>query len=153
MSKLELKIPPLLLMVIFAALMWQISRQLPLPLLPAPYGQITFAVLLLCGIFFLIAAAVPFRKVRTTVNPMTPGDASSLVIEGIYKRTRNPMYVGCLLILVGWSFFLSNLYSLIFSFGFVIYMNRFQIQPEERSLTALFGDEYQAYQNQVRRWI
>ncbi len=153
MSKLELKVPPLLLLIIFATLMWQVALRSSQALLPAPYGKITFVAMLLSGIFFLVAGMMSFRKAKTTVNPMTPQGASSLVIEGIYKWTRNPMYVGCMIILLGWGLYLSNLFSLILSFGFVMYMNRFQIRPEERSLTSLFGDDYRAYQNQVRRWL
>jgi protein-S-isoprenylcysteine O-methyltransferase Ste14 len=84
---------------------------------------------------------------------MTPEAASSLVVAGIYRVTRNPMYLGFLLILLGWAAWLSNVLALLPLAGFVIYMNVFQIRPEERALEALFGPEFEAYKKQVRRWI
>ncbi len=153
MSKLELKIPPPLVMIIFAAAMWLIS--ITFPGIPTP-GEIrgaAFGMLALLGFSFALAGALAFRKAKTTVNPTKPGSASSLVTSGIYKFTRNPMYVGLLCILIGWGVFLSNLFALASAAGFVLYMNRFQIAPEERALEALFGDAFQAYKEKVRRWL
>jgi len=90
---------------------------------------------------------------ETTVNPMRPDSTSSLVVSGIYKYTRNPMYLGFLLVLVGWAIFLSNLAAFALLPAFVVYMNHFQIGPEERALGSLFAQEYQAYHARVRRWI
>jgi protein-S-isoprenylcysteine O-methyltransferase Ste14 len=84
---------------------------------------------------------------------MKPDAASSLVVSGIYRYTRNPMYAGFLLILLGWAAFLSNILALIVLPAFVLYMNRFQILPEERVLTTLFADEYTEYLARVRRWF
>lgn len=105
------------------------------------------------GAFISVSAVVSFRKARTTVNPTAPEECSSLVISGVYKMTRNPMYLGLLIFLLAWGLFLSNLYSLVLSAGFVLYMNRLQIQPEERALEACFGAEFLAYKNRVRRWL
>jgi len=96
---------------------------------------------------------VSFRKAKTSVNPITPDACSSLVVSGIYKKTRNPMYVGFLFFLIGWGLFLSNLFSLVLPAGFFLYMNRFQIQAEEQALESFFGAEYMAYKNRVRRWL
>jgi protein-S-isoprenylcysteine O-methyltransferase Ste14 len=84
---------------------------------------------------------------------MKPDSASSLVVSGIYKYTRNPMYLGFLLVLLGWAAFLSNLAALALLPAFVAYMNRFQIRPEERVLASLFPNDYPAYRAKVRRWI
>ena len=84
---------------------------------------------------------------------MRPDSTSSLVVSGIYKYTRNPMYLGFLLVLLGWATFLSNLAALALLPAFVVYMNHFQIGPEERALGSLFAQEYQAYHARVRRWI
>jgi protein-S-isoprenylcysteine O-methyltransferase Ste14 len=84
---------------------------------------------------------------------MKPDSTSSLVVSGIYKYTRNPMYLGFLLLLLGWAIFLSNLASFALLPAFVVYMNHFQIRPEERALGCLFAHEYQPYLARVRRWI
>ena len=94
-----------------------------------------------------------FRRAKTTVNPMKPDSASSLVVSGIYDLTRNPMYLGFLVILVGWAFFLSNALGFIFLPLFVLYMNRFQIEPEERALASVFGEAFASYRSRVRRWL
>ena len=84
---------------------------------------------------------------------MRPGSASALVVSGIYKFTGNPTYLGFLVILLGWAAFLSNALALALIPGFVIYMNRFQIGPEERALACLFANKYSSYTARVRRWI
>jgi protein-S-isoprenylcysteine O-methyltransferase Ste14 len=96
---------------------------------------------------------IQFRRAKTTINPMKAGNASSLVTGGVYRFTRNPMYFGMVLVLIGWVTFLSSPITLIFVPLFVLYINRFQIIPEERVLTWLFGAEYAEYKNQVRRWV
>jgi protein-S-isoprenylcysteine O-methyltransferase Ste14 len=96
---------------------------------------------------------VSFRRVKTTVNPTKPDATSSLVVSGIYKYTRNPMYVGFVLVLLGWAAFLSNLAALALVPVFIVYKNRFQIQPEERVLSSLFPHEYPTYRAKVRRWV
>lgn len=153
MSKLELKIPPVLLVVIFAVLMALISKTFPGIPAPREIRGAVFAALTLLGASCALAGVAYFRKAETTVNPVTPGSASSLVTSGIYKVTRNPMYVGLLFFLIGWGVFLSNLFALASAACFVPYMNRFQIAPEEKALEALFGEEFQAYKEKVRRWV
>jgi protein-S-isoprenylcysteine O-methyltransferase Ste14 len=96
---------------------------------------------------------VSFRRAKTTVNPMTPDAASSLVVSGIYRYTRNPMYLGFLLILTGWAALLSNMLALAVLPAFVVFMNRFQISPEERVLASLFPVDYAEYRARVRRWL
>ena len=84
---------------------------------------------------------------------MKPNSTSSLVISGIYRYTRNPMYLGFVLVLLGWAAFLSNLAALALLPAFVLYINRFQIMPEEHVLASLFPHGYPAYRARVRRWI
>jgi protein-S-isoprenylcysteine O-methyltransferase Ste14 len=84
---------------------------------------------------------------------MNPGASSSLVIRGVYTLTRNPMYLGFLLVLVGWAVFLSNTLAFLLLPVFILYMNRFQITPEERALASLFGQEFVVYKSRVRRWL
>jgi len=100
-----------------------------------------------------VLGIIEFNRAKTTVNPTKPESASSLVRTGIYQRTRNPMYMGFLLILVGWAIAMANIVSFLVLPGFVIYMNRFQIKPEERALTLIFGEDFKAYCVETRRWI
>ena len=94
-----------------------------------------------------------FRKAKTTVNPFRPRNAGSLVDSGIFRHTRNPMYLALLLALLGWGLYLDNLFVLVSTVLYVAYLNRFQIRPEERALEELFGGEFTAYRQRVRRWI
>ncbi len=96
---------------------------------------------------------VEFRRDKTTINPIKASSASSLVTGSIYRYTRNPMYVGLLLTIVGWAAYLANPLTFLFAPLFVLYINRFQIGPEERVLTKLFGAPYVAYMGKARRWI
>jgi protein-S-isoprenylcysteine O-methyltransferase Ste14 len=151
--KLELKIPPVLLVVIFVALMWGASYFSPGLPLPLHFRVLAFACCGVLGLFIAMAGVISFSLARTTVNPMTPDASSALVVSGIYKHTRNPMYLGFLLALTGWGLFLSNLFSLVLLGGYVMYMNYFQITPEERSLESIFGQEFVDYKKRVRRWL
>ena len=153
MSKLELKIPPVLVTTVFAMLMWLISMLLPGITIPNMFRIGGLITLIAVGALFSIFGVVSFRKANTSVNPITPDACSSLVTSGIYTKTRNPMYVGFLFFLVGWGLFLSNIYSLVLPAGFFLYMNRFQIDPEEQALESFFGADYRAYKHRVRRWL
>src|SRR6266571_5606379 len=101
--------------------------------------------LLVIGQSISISGMVAFRRAKTTMNPIKPGAASSLVSSGVYRFTRNPMYLGLSVSLLGWAMFLSNPLALLGVPLFVLYINRFQINPEERVLSSLFGAEYAAY--------
>jgi len=109
--------------------------------------------LLFLAVVISCVALIQFYRAKTTTNPKNPSKASSLVTNGIYKYSRNPMYLGLLLILLGWGLWLANAFNVLLAAGFVSYMNTFQIQPEESSLTSLFGTEYKQYCIRVRRWF
>ena len=153
MSALELKIPPVLITSLFALLMWLVSRLTPA--IPMSQALKIIFLLVFAGLaaYVGLAAVASFKKANTTVNPLTPESISSLVVTGIFKRTRNPMYLALMLALTGWGLYLANIFSLLVAAGFVLYMNRFQIQPEERALKEIFGSEFNDYKKRVRRWI
>jgi protein-S-isoprenylcysteine O-methyltransferase Ste14 len=153
MNSLELKIPPVALVLLVAFAMWGVSLATPGIALPFAVRAVTAIVLVAAGASISIAGVAAFREARTTVNPTKPDATSALVSSGIYGLTRNPMYLGFLLVLVGWAAFLSNAVALIGVFAYVLYMNRFQIAPEERALSAMFGAEFSAYRTRVRRWL
>lgn len=153
LQALELKIPPPALAVLIAGAMWGVSLLAPLLEMPAFIRVAAAVTIALAGGGFSLAGVISFRRARTTVNPMRPETTSSLVCSGIYSVTRNPMYVGLLLVLVAWAVFLSSAWALLGPLAFAIYINRFQIAPEERVLSAMFGTDYAAYQSRVRRWL
>ncbi|MEB0160908.1 isoprenylcysteine carboxylmethyltransferase family protein, partial [Pseudomonas sp. AH2 (2023)] len=92
------------------------------------------------------------HRSRTTVNPLRPDKAAALVSGGVYRVTRNPMYVGMMLLLVAWAVYLDSAWVLAGPVAFVAYITRFQIAPEERVLRAKFAD-FDAYAARVRRWL
>jgi len=149
----ELKIPPVALVLIFAFVMWLGSAFAPAFDVRFPFRSITAWVVGLLGLVVAASGVREFKRANTTVNPTKPQSTSSLVRTGIYSRTRNPMYLGFLLILAGWAIAMANLAAFVVLPGFVIYMNRFQIKPEERALTLIFGDDFKAYCGEARRWI
>ena len=153
LNGLELRVPPLAVVVAVGALMWVASRAIPGLELPLPWKTLWAVSLWVTGVVTCGAGIVSFRRARTTVNPLKPDRASSLVVHGIYNYTRNPMYLGLLVVLVAWATFLSNLAALVLVPVYVVYMNRFQIRPEERVLASLFPRDYPAYRAKVRRWL
>jgi len=150
---LELKIPPVVVLAIAAALMWLGSRIAPAAGFQIPARVATALVFAVVGVGIAIAGIVSFRHAKTTVNPLKPERASSLVTSGVYRLTRNPMYLGAMIALVGWAVFLANVVGVVGVPLFVLYMNLFQIGPEERALASLFGAEFAVYRAKVRRWL
>lgn len=150
---LELKIPPAALVAFTGALMWLASVATPSMAFTIPGRSLGTTILVLTGVIIAALGVASFRRAKTTVNPMKPGSASVLVERGIYQWTRNPMYLGFLVVLIGWAIFLSNIVAFLLPPAFVCYMNRFQIEPEEKALAALFGQTFVAYRTRVRRWL
>ena len=153
MRALELKIPPVAVGFIVGGLMWFAKRSAPALTVMFPGRQGLALLAAVAGAIIMALGVVSFRRADTTVNPMKPRTASSLVVSGIYNLTRNPMYLGFFLILIGWAIFLSHALSVLLLPAFVWYMNRFQIEPEERALASLFGEAFEAYRTRVRRWL
>jgi len=153
MHVLELKIPPVAVVLAAAALMWLVAWAVSAFKFLLPARDLVAMSFALAGAVTSALGVVSFRRARTTVNPMKPELSSSLVTSGIYKLSRNPMYLGFLLVLLGWAVFLSSVLAFLFLPAFILYMNRFQIDPEERALAALFGQEFTAYKARARRWL
>lgn len=152
-NSLELKVPPVAVMLIMAALMWFARLATPASDFSLAASVVCAAGLLLLGALTCLAGVAAFRRAKTTVNPMNPDSASVLVVSGIYKYSRSPMYLGFLLTLSGWALLLSNTLALLLVPAFVLYINRFQIYPEECALTSRFGEDYEEYYAKVRRWL
>lgn len=153
MKKLELKIPPVAVMIIVGTAMWLVSIVLPKMHLSDAFRVAMVVFFAAIGAAFGITGLLSFSKAKTTFDPMKPDSSTSLVTSGIYSITRNPMYVGLLSFLTAWCFFVESAYALLLLAVFVTYMNKFQIQPEERALRSIFGDVYDDYVLRVRRWL
>lgn len=110
-------------------------------------------VLLTLGTGFLVSAVLSFKRQRTTVNPLQPEKASSLVITGLFKYSRNPMYLGMLLLLLAVTADFNVIGGLLITLGFLVFMTKFQIIPEERALESKFGEKFAQYKGQTRRWL
>lgn len=153
MPSLEHRIPPPVVGLLVAVAMWFVAAwppALPLPVWPR---HAVSALLLLAGLSLDLCGLVAFRRRRTTINPMRPANASTLVTGGIYRFTRNPMYLGLLLVLTAWAVHLSSPWPFLGPVAFVLYIGRFQIAPEERALQARFGTAWTDYAARVRRWV
>ena len=153
MKALELKIPPVVLVALCAVAMTLLAQWLPSLQLPLGWRLLLAAVFAAAGTAVALAGVLAFRQADTTVDPRVPQQTSSLVIRGIYRYSRNPMYVGFLLLLTALGCYLMNAAAFALLPLFVLYMNRFQIAPEERHLLQKFGADYQAYSQRVRRWL
>jgi protein-S-isoprenylcysteine O-methyltransferase Ste14 len=132
--------------------MWLVSRAAPSLHFDVPAHNWLAIVLVSVGFLTGISGVVTFLRAKTTVDPTKPR-ASSLVTWGVYAISRNPMYLGGLIMLLGWAILLPNVLGFLFLPLYVLYINRFQIAPEERVLTSLFGETYAAYQVRTRRWL
>ena len=154
MTSLELKIPPPVVAAVIASAMYVAASLLP-PVHALPPGVRVFAALALAGVGFGfdMAGLLAFRKAKTTVNPLRPQRSSAVVTDGVYRVTRNPMYLGLVLILLGLAVFLASPWALMGPVAFGAFITRFQIRPEERVLAERFGAAYTEYCARVRRWL
>lgn len=153
MNWLELKVPPPVVALLVAAAMWWLA-----PLGPQFDGAGTPRLWLVLGLVvvgacFDMTGLITFLRRHTTINPLKPANTSALVTSGIYRVTRNPMYVGLVLFLSAWAVWLGAFWPWLGPVVFVLYITRFQIRPEERVLTTLFGEAYTDYTRRVRRWL
>ena len=146
-----LKIPPPLLVLILVISNYFSSKKIELIILPTQ-NLISFIILLI-GILILITPIFKFIKSKTTIDPIKFKKVNRLITSGIYKYSRNPMYLGLLMIVMSTSIFYLNIFSITTPMLFYFWINRFQIKREEIFLTQKFGKEYLSYKNKTRRWI
>ena len=150
-SKKNLKIPPPILVIILITSTYFSSDKLDL--ISIPYRTLFSIVILSIGILVIINPVVKFIKSKTTVNPVEFKNVEKLVTSGIYKYSRNPMYLGMIMIIISTAVYYLNFYSLLTPFIFYFWINRFQIKREEVFLEEKFGQEYLSYKTKTRRWI
>lgn len=151
--KLENRVPPPVVAATVAALMLGAAWILPLLSFEFQARELLAVAVACAGALVTAAGVLQFLRARTTVNPLKPETASALVATGIYRWTRNPMYLGMAGLLAAWGIWLGSLAALAAVGLFVAWINRFQIAPEERALAARFGAEFAAYRARVRRWL
>ncbi|MGE5089888.1 MAG: methyltransferase family protein, partial [Candidatus Levyibacteriota bacterium] len=149
----DLLIPPPAVLAIVAAAMWLIDRAIDGGRIDAAWQGPVAMALLVAGAGVMAMAVASFVARKTTVNPMKPARASRLITGGVFRCSRNPIYVGDLLILAAFAVWLGQPANLALLAGFAWYIDRFQIRPEEKALSARFGAEYAAYCARVRRWL
>jgi protein-S-isoprenylcysteine O-methyltransferase Ste14 len=153
MQSLEHKIPPPVVAAVIAAAMWGASSLPPSLPLAADLRHFLAGALAIAGVAFDLLGLFAFHRASTTINPLEPGRASALVTGGVYRVTRNPMYLGLALLLGAWTVHLSMLWPMAGPVLFVLYIDRLQIAPEERVMRSKFGDDYVQYAARVRRWL
>ena len=153
MRFLELKVPPVAQFLAVAAGMWLVARYAPALSAETPLRKLLIVLFIGLGGIVAVAAIAAFRSAGTTVDPRSPAKASRLVVRGIYRYSRNPMYLGLVFLLIAWALYLSNALGFAGLPLFIVAMNRLQIRPEERAMELQFGDDFRAYRQSVRRWI
>lgn len=150
---LALKVPPVVVFIVALFGVWICDYFWPMSGLLGDTKVLIASFLIAGGLLSGIAGVVSFKLAHTTLNPVNINKASSLVCSGIFRISRNPMYLGMLLIILGLVARLEHPVGLFLAISFVWYMNRFQIVPEESALTNIFGQSYVNYLRQVRRWL
>jgi protein-S-isoprenylcysteine O-methyltransferase Ste14 len=147
------KIPPPILLLLMGTVMWFIAHSNFSYSVTVPYGLVLGLGLGAFGVLIALLAMRQFRAAQTTVNPLLPESASSLVTSGVFGYSRNPMYVGLLLVSAGWALWLGSLSNIAMMLLFALLITELQIKPEENALKKLFGEDYEAYCRRVRRWV
>jgi len=156
MRKLENLIPPPLVLLLTLVVMFVISRFDTARILRADefaLNTLIASILAFAGIALAVLGIHEFKRTQTTINPLQPAAASNLVTTGVFRFTRNPMYLGMFLIALSSVVFYGSPWCLIAIAAFVAFITRFQIVPEERAMTLLFKKEFDAYKASTRRWI
>ena len=148
---MKTKIPPPIVALI-CILINYLSTYLINPI-KFPNIEIIGGLILLFGVVTAVLATLLFKKDKTTVNPRNPEKTTTLVTNGIFSITRNPMYLGLFLSISSTILFFGAWFGIIILMFFVWYINKFQIIPEEEAMEKLFGNKYSEYRQKVRRWI
>lgn len=153
MASLDHRIPPPLIALACVVAAWALTRYLPGMALDLPLHIPIALVVIAAGVVLALSGIVTFRKAGTTVDPHAPDRATSMVDTGPYRFTRNPMYLGLAIALLGICIYFANPLTLVAPIFFIAYITRYQIVPEERALLAKFGEPYARYLRSVRRWL
>jgi len=147
---LKTKIPPPIVTLLCIGIIYLFENKIE-------YSQPDFKaigiIFLILGLIIIFLAVLKFIKIKTTVDPTRPHKTSNLVISGIYKITRNPMYLGMLFLIMAYTIYTNNVVGSITIPIFIFYINKFQIEPEEIEMRKKFGESFENYCKKVNRWI
>lgn len=150
---LETKIPPPIVMALVGIAALGVKHLVPTYSFELPQRTAIAVAIVGLGVTLNVVPKLAFRRLNTTVNPLRPDLSAHLVTSGIYRYTRNPMYLGHAVMLLGWAIHLHNFAAFLAVPLFVVYVTRFQIEAEERHLATMFGKDYAAFRAKVRRWL
>lgn len=150
---MQLKLPPALVFLLFGGAMYLLATYLPVGYFDFFGRFVLMKALLILAAGIGVISLIQFFRARTTIDPRKPAKAGTLVTGGVFKYSRNPMYLALLLILLAWGLWLGNAFNTVLAAAFVAYMNKFQILPEEEALRKRFGRPYEQYLIRVRRWF
>ena len=153
MKQLNTLVPPPIVALIIGIGMWVATQNLAFGKIDFPMRVPVAIGLLSAGLLLLFSGVMLFITEKTTINPLRPAQASTLITTGVFSISRNPIYLSDLLILAALALWLGNVINLMFLLVFFRYITHFQIRPEERALRKLFGENYAAYCTKVRRWL
>ena len=151
MMNIKTKIPPPIVALAFGFLIYYTKNIFPK--IEIVLGNVFGSFMIIIGLFIILSAIILFKKYKTTITPLNPSNATKLIVHGIYKFSRNPMYLGLLLVLSGISIIQNPIGGSLFVPSFILYINHFQIIPEESAMLDLFKDDFLKYKENVRRWI
>lgn len=151
MISIKTKIPPPLVALTFSLLV-NYSKSI-FPKVDIQYGSVFGSFMISIGSIIILSAIIQFKNYKTSLTPLNPSNATKLIVHGVYKFSRNPMYLGLLLILSGISIIQNPIGGLIFVPSFILYITHFQIIPEESAMLDLFKYDFLKYKENVRRWI
>lgn len=146
-------VPPPVVAIIIGLLMWAVDKKLAFGKFQSEFQLPITLTLLVIGLLLMAIAVGYFIAAKTTINPLRPANASALITTGVFAISRNPIYLGDLLLLAALAMWLGNALNVALLALFVWYINRFQVMPEERALKQRFGATYDAYCSRVRRWL
>ena len=149
----ELKIPPVLVTLITILIAYVLAKAIPITIIDILYNDVVAGCFIFLGFVLILNSLFIFKYHETTANPLKPETSSTLVTTGTYKLSRNPIYLGLLLIVLGMIIYYKALSSIIIIPIFIWYMTQYQIIHEENAMKSLFGSEYENYYQRVRRWL
>ena len=150
-DRASVKIHPPVLLALHIFIAWLLGMAIALPFKVPPIFSNVGLGLAGLGFLFGALALYEFRKARTTVDPH--GSVKTIVSKGIYRFTRNPIYLGMACMLLGFPLTFGNVWGIVLTPVFILLMNSLVIQHEEAYLEKKFGDVYAGYKSRVRRWI
>lgn len=153
MRFLELKIPPPIVALLIGLGMWGLAQWPPYWSMDTIWRYLLSALVAAVGIAIAASGVITCLRAKTTISPFSPNKTTSLITTGIFQWTRNPMYLGVLLLLCALAVLLQSVWALLGPVVFFLWVYFLQILPEERILSKMFGETYQSYCSRVRRWI